>query len=244
MEEQQQQQPVTIPCTLPTLITHHWGGSIQFNLESVSRLKYANNSVVQLWFKDEEGRVPLVVRLKPGSSGYPWMIGHRGHDELFKSALVTRAIRNTASTHCVHVFMKTYTRRKGDPITRQFRLCFGSHREAKAFVLVHNMFLDSIVEEYESDCWDDSSEDEDSKKKDEDEDSKKKDKEDKKDEDEDEDEDESEDEVEVQVRAEEERRKRNWGYSADDEEESEEEPEEMQAFQNNTQDPFADYLSD
>jgi hypothetical protein len=205
---------------LPTLISHHWGASIKYNLESVSRLKYANNSVVQLWFPDKDDNIPLVVRLKQGA-GYPWMVGHRGYDEIFRSSLVVPAVVNSRTQDCVHIYMSTHTRRKGDPITRQFRIRFDTRLEAESFVFTHNLFLER--------CRDFESELEDSS-----------------DEEESEDEDKKKEEALAKEKAQkEEDRKRKYDSTGQTRYDSDEgyNSEEAMAFLG-TQDPFADYLSD
>ena len=123
-------------------ITHHPGNCVLFNLQSVLRLKgNAIAAASERWTNDDE--LPLIIRLKSeqDSSTSGWMIGHRGYKEIFCSPIIMEAQLNAIDPMTVHVIMRQWTRRKEDPITRQFCLSFGCKDIAEAFEFAHNRLL-------------------------------------------------------------------------------------------------------
>ena len=121
-------------------LAHFPGNCALFNLKSVIRLKGNNIAVAVEKWKDHE-EYPLVVRLLSEESGVAWMVGHRGYKEIFRSPIFMPASINATSATVVHAVLHQWTRRKKDPITRQFCLSFGCEEFAKAFVITHNCIL-------------------------------------------------------------------------------------------------------
>lgn len=123
-----------------SLITYHPGDCIIFNLSSVRRLKGNDLSVAAETWKHEND-YPLIVRLMLGGSKGGWMMGHWGYKEVFRSPIIMNAQMNSLNGKVVHLMMRQWTRRKSDPITRQFCLSFTSEDLAESFVFAHNRFL-------------------------------------------------------------------------------------------------------
>jgi len=132
-------------------ITHHQGNCVVFNLCSVLRLKGKSiKTAAERWKEDEEH--PLIVRLKSDDS-IAWMTGHRGYEEIFRSRIFMRAATNLVRPETVHVIMRQWTKRKDDPITRQFSLSFGCSEFAEAFVFTHNCLLTQMEKMKETKCF-------------------------------------------------------------------------------------------
>ena len=113
------------------------GNCALFNLESVIRLKGNNLTVVQeRWDNNED--YPLVVRLIFEASGAAWTVGHWGYKEIFRSPMTMPAYINKVNSTSVHVLLQQWTRRKDDPIIRQFCFSFGCEAMVEAFVFAHN----------------------------------------------------------------------------------------------------------
>lgn len=125
------------------LINHHPGSVILFNLESATRLRAKDGTRKEKWKSTAD--MPLVVRLK--YEEYSWLIGHRGHEEFVNSTIFARAMQNETKQEVVHLILRTWTKRKGDPITRAYELVFKSRDEAAIFVFAHNTFLTKEMEE-------------------------------------------------------------------------------------------------
>ena len=68
-------------------------------------------------------------------------MGHWGYKEVFRSPIIMNAQMNSLNGKVVHLVMRQWTRRKSDPITRQFCLSFTSEDLAESFVFAHNRFL-------------------------------------------------------------------------------------------------------
>ena len=129
------------------LVTHHKGSTVQFNLNAARRMKGTTRKVVERWFDSPEH--PLIIRIKLDDASHPWMIAHRGYDEIFKSSIFLHAEQNHLSPETVHVFLKTWTKRRGDAIERQFLLTFASVLVAKSFVFTNNLFISQSGHEEE-----------------------------------------------------------------------------------------------
>ena len=119
------------------------GNCALFNLKAVVRLK-GNDLAVAAERWDNHEDYPLVVRLLSEESGVAWMIGHWGYKEIFRSPIFMPVSINATSTTVVHVMLHQWTRRKKDPITRQFCLSFGCEQFALAFVIIHNRILSKM----------------------------------------------------------------------------------------------------
>ena len=78
------------------------------------------------------------------------MVGHWGYCEIFRSPMVMAAHINKVSTTTMHVLLRQHTRRKNDPITRQFCFSFGCIAMVEAFVFAHNCFIIGVKEMKES----------------------------------------------------------------------------------------------
>ena len=116
------------------------GNCALFNLKAVVRLK-GNDLAVAAERWDNHEDYPLVVRLFFEESGAAWMLGHWGYKEIFRSPMFLPAYINALSTTTVHVALRQWTRRKGDPINRQFCLSFGCPGLVHGFVFTHNRFI-------------------------------------------------------------------------------------------------------
>ena len=114
-----------------------------FNVQKVLRLKGNNiTAAAETWKGNEE--LPIIVRLKC-EDDTRWIVGHRGYVEIFRSPIVMQAQVNSMCTKTVHVLMQQWTKRKDDPILRQFCLSFGCNEIAEAFAFTHNCFLSPAV---------------------------------------------------------------------------------------------------
>ena len=126
--------------TAPKMITHHSGSVILYNLASVKRLKRNGSTYSKTW-KEEEDK-PLLVRVKLENDGSAWICGHLAHREIFTSSIFAFATVNAHEPSAVHVAMKDWAQRRNAlPITRKFVLFFYSAVEAECFAFSFNHFL-------------------------------------------------------------------------------------------------------
>lgn len=130
------------------LVTYHDGATVQYNVVTAKRVKGNGRKIVERWMNSPEH--PLIVRVKLDETSHPWVIGHRGYDEIFRSAIFINASQNHFNPETVHVFLKTWTKRKGDAIDREFLLTFPSSLVAKSFVFTNNLFLSNKDEDKET----------------------------------------------------------------------------------------------
>ena len=127
-------------------VPHHSGSVVTFNLKAVMRLKGSNSKKVQEKWKPAEG-LPLTARIKLSEEDggqYPWIICHRGHVEVFRSAIFSNAVQNNFNGTTVHLGLSSWTNRK-DPIVRPFLVTFLTTQEAKSFVFCFNCFLEEYL---------------------------------------------------------------------------------------------------
>ena len=133
--------PTTVP---PHMIRHYSESVIVFNLVSAKRLKRDGQRSAETWRDHEDHRLVLRVRLQ---DGLPWMLGHCGYREAFSSSIFASAMQNRYKREVVHVALRTWTGRKGLPISRKYILTFHSAVEAECFTFNHNLFLGLVEEE-------------------------------------------------------------------------------------------------
>ena len=133
------------------LINHHPGSTITYNLHSARRFKGRDGTKVPEKWKTEKD-LQLVLRLKVSSDDdecSPWLVSHHGHVEIFRSKIFSAAAQNVFAPEVVHVVLHNWARRRGNPITRKYGLTFHSAIEAKSFVSTFNLFLEDAKKKQE-----------------------------------------------------------------------------------------------
>lgn len=135
-----------------TFILRYTGRVVLYNLTFCSRVKW--NKETKIMDYDKTGREEeelgahwendddeshLIVRLIH-SNGSPWILGHYGSQEIFKSPLVV-PITLKRDEKTVVILMRDYAARGNECIRRKFYLSFSSFVEAESFKFTHNLML-------------------------------------------------------------------------------------------------------
>ena len=116
------------------------GSCIMFNMKSCSRVKKRSNSqgLSELWENDDD-ESRLILRLID-STGYPWIVGHYGTQEILWSPLVVPTLNVDGCS--VSIFLRDFSNRgQANCIKRQFNIEFASAVEAASFQFAHDKFF-------------------------------------------------------------------------------------------------------
>ena len=127
-------------------LKHHPQSTIVYNVKHATRSEGRRSAkVAERWETTEE--TPLIVRLKI-TGGKPWIVGYQGIKEIFRSSMTIESIQNQIEEKAVHLVLRNFTGRvrngRSYEITRHYTLIFFTAVEAETFVFTYNTFIQKM----------------------------------------------------------------------------------------------------